>query len=240
MKIIVIWHQNEGHCNLVQRQTFLNQLEAEWHPTVPPGATETSFAAEMLWTSTKLCNGKEFCSIFSAAMRDDRLSLARACSVIAKAINESLVNRPVDETVSYATAPTPACFPDGPLAAAPNTSTTINTVYRGGGFGFPGGANVADIKAFFEEHVGKNFRVQSFLPTSFSLDKARSFMRRASAPHQQLVLWIIELDDDHKTYGGNKISDNHTHAPGEAEFLFTAYSVFQVVDVTSFHVWVFT
>jgi hypothetical protein len=63
------------------------ELQSEWEL-----ATDTvAVAAERVWTSTKpFSDGREFCSIFNQAIREDRADVAPYTAIIARATNLNL------------------------------------------------------------------------------------------------------------------------------------------------------
>jgi len=99
--------------------------------------------------------------------------------------------------------------------------------WRGGGFR-------DECKEFFENMMGKYYRVPGLLATSIEYRTACKFIRRAHKAHPR-ILWCILVDKR----GRSKSEFRCKHASfmykteikGEMEFLFTAYSVFKVVRV---------
>ena len=96
-------------------------------------------------------------------------------------------------------------------------------VYRGGGFD-------ESYRGFFTP--GKQYRVPGFLATSFSRATATRFLRTAEAYGQQAVLWVVRVDpagEDDQTQRCKHVNFvTHSLVGGEAEYLFTAYSIFTV------------
>ena len=96
--------------------------------------------------------------------------------------------------------------------------------WRGGGF-----MDNAATRAFFVP--GRKYRVAQFLATSFDLPVAQQFIRRVE--HSPVVnasaLWKVRLDPDLGCDHVNLVEE--THCEGESEFLFAAYSAFEVVAV---------
>ena len=171
--------------------------------------------AELLWTSQLRFEGvteqhsKELCSLINAAIRDDRPELAGPTARVVRSINTLCVVRDHD-----AAALASLRFPPG------------GRTFRGSSFD-------NQYRDFFT--VGKSYRVPGFLATSCSEDVATQFMRLAEAYGRQPVMWVVYLDPagehdaDRRCKHANYVS--HTHVGGEAEFLFTAYSIFTVRSV---------
>jgi hypothetical protein len=97
--------------------------------------------------------------------------------------------------------------------------------WRGGGF-----MDTEATRAFFVP--GRKYRVAQFLATSFDLPVARGFIARVthSPVVNASVLWKVKLDPDRGCDHVNLVEE--THVPGESEFLFSAYSAFEVVRAT--------
>ena len=103
--------------------------------------------------------------------------------------------------------------------------------WRGGGFD-------EKHRAFFDSMRGKKYRVPAFLPTSFRREVTNTFMFMAEAAGRAVVQWKVEVDARADPAGANlrQYLCKHvnrlrvTHVPGEAEYLFQAYSVFTVKD----------
>jgi serine/threonine protein kinase len=102
--------------------------------------------------------------------------------------------------------------------------------WRGGGFD-------DQHRDFFT--VGKKYRVQNFLATSFLKSVAARFMFNAEASGFPVVQWQILLDTRADPQGEDSLQHRckHvnflrvTHVPGEEEYLFAAFSVFTVCEV---------
>ena len=79
---------------------------------------------------------------------------------------------------------------------------------------------------------GKQSRVPGFLATSFARATATRFLRTAEAYGQQAVLWVVRVDpagEDDQTQRCKHVNFvTHSLVGGEAEYLFTAYSIFTV------------
>jgi hypothetical protein len=202
----------EGYCthsNIPQSdgRTFLKQLHAEWTLV-----DNVDIAAERLWTSAKTLQGTEFCSIFSALIREDRASLARPCAIIARALRANLV----------------AARAGGAGGAVPFPPN--GECWRGGGF------NEAH-RGFFT--VGKTYRAPGFLATSFKQSVTNNFMWKAECAGHSVVQWKVKVDASADPQGDNMPQNlcKHvnllrvTHVPGEEEYLFQAFSVFTVLEV---------
>jgi hypothetical protein len=160
--------------------------------------------------------GKEFCFIFSQAMRDDRASTARVCAVLARGLKKNLVDR--DEGV----------YPE--LKDAGGQRVSAGECWRGGGFD-------DQFRPFFT--AGKKYRVPGFLATSVKQSATNTFMGMAQAAGHPVVQWRIVFDPRGDPQGDNLPGHRckHvnllrvSHVPDELEFLFQAYSVFTVRDV---------
>lgn len=172
--------------------------------------------AELLWTSQLRFEGvdpqhsKELCSLVNSAVRDDHPELAGPTARVVRSINTLCIVRGHGA---------------GALA----------------GLRFPPGGRTLRGSGFDNQHqdfftVGKSYRVPGFLATSFSEAIATRFMRMAEAYGQQAVMWVVHVDPagehdaDRRCKHVNYVS--HSHVDGEAEFLFTAYSIFTVRSVT--------
>jgi hypothetical protein len=191
---------------------FLKLLQSEWTLTDP-----IAIAAQKVWTSAQqMAGGGEFCSIYGAAMRVDSLEMAPFSATLARALNENLVTRGV--------ALGEQAFPRGPGGGPRDKSTETATCFRGGGF-----MDNATTRAFFAP--GNKYRVSQFLSTSFERRTAEKFMRRArmTGPSNARVVWRVELDPDRGCDHVNLVTE--THVEGESEFLFVAFSAFEVVRV---------
>jgi uncharacterized membrane protein YhdT len=197
--------------------TFVEKLQKEWKQK-----DDVATAAQRLWTSAEKFEpgggGKEFCSVYNKVIREDCASLARNSAIIARAINtNNLANRN----------PTARCkFPPQGLC------------WRGGGF------DDAHRNFFVEK---KKYRAPCYLATTFNESVAKRFMETAAVTAererngQSIVQWKIHVDprgnprcDEHVQYRCkhvNLISRRATHVSGETEYLFAAFSPFEVVEV---------
>ena len=106
---------------------------------------------------------------------------------------------------------------------------------------FPPGGEVYRGGGFDDTHIGfftrgRQYRVPGFLATSFSRATATRFLRMAEAYGQQAVLWVVRVDpagEDDQTQRCKHVNFvTHSLVGGEAEYLFTAYSIFTVRAVT--------
>ena len=84
--------------------------------------------------------------------------------------------------------------------------------------------------------MGKKYRVPGFLATSFSEDKADEFLYRAHViAGRPAIKWIIELDprgESQFKYRCKQVNlVQRANIAGEAEFLFAAFSTFEVLEV---------
>ena len=87
----------------------------------------------------------------------------------------------------------------------------------------------AATRAFFAP--GNKYRVSQFLATSFERTVAQRFARSAwmAGPSNARVVWRVELDPARGCDHVNFVTE--THVAGESEFLFAAFSAFEVVQV---------
>ena len=141
------------------------------------------------------------------AIRDDHADLASSTAAMARALDALCVAPERDFA---------AAFPPGGIS------------WRGTGF--------EDACRYFFT-PGKTYRVPGFLATSFSRDVAERFIfNNATALNKPAVLWKVHVDPE-----GEQNRDRlckhvnyvaKTHVPGEREYLFTAYSVFTIRQVT--------
>ena len=169
--------------------------------------------AELLWTSASRFRGmgeheKEFCSLLNKAIRDDDEKLAAPTASLSRGINAMLVEGRGGEALP---------FPPG------EDGDMVGTIYRGGGFD-------DSLRDFFT--VGKAYRQPAFLATSFLKSKAEFFRRRAQAAGHPSVLWTIHVDPAGERDLTKRCKHvnfvKNTLVPGEAEYLFAAYSIFTV------------
>jgi hypothetical protein len=205
---------------------FVGKLLEEHKEQLGVGEMAVALTAQQLWTSTDVVEGgPEFCTMYSAVLREDRASLAAAAATLARALNTNLV-WPGDNELP---------FPGGARAPGHNKSTAKGKCFRGGGF-----RDTPATRAFFEakkkkSKAGSKFRVAQFLATSFSRPAAERFVMRAAdtlgaggdGRANATVLWTIELDGIQRCLHVNRLTE--THVEEEAEFLFAAFSVFSVV-----------
>ncbi len=82
---------------------------------------------------------------------------------------------------------------------------------------------------------GRKYRAPGFVATSFTDDVARSFAQRARESGLPAVLWVVHMHPEGRR--SPKYACKHvnlvrkTHVAGEAEYLFSPYSVFTVRSV---------
>ena len=192
---------------------FVADLYGEWDFKEP-----IKVSAQKVWTSAQQLEheggGREFCSIFSEIMREDRASLAPHTALLARAINDNNISR------TYADA---RAYPQGPSAKPPNKSSEADVCWRGGGF-----MDNAKTRAFFSK--GQAYRVPQFLATSFKVTVAEEFLGRArmGGAVSARVLWKVKLDPAKRCQHVNLLTPEKTHVQGENEFLFAAFSAFTV------------
>jgi hypothetical protein len=204
---------------------FLLDLHGEWQLN-----DDADTAAERVWSSGQLllevgaggvhAGGggpqREFCWIFSQAMRDDRASTARVCAIFARGLKTNLVG--TREGVH-------------PQVLDPATGLRVSAgeTWRGGGFD-----NVH--QHFFT--AGRKYRVPGFLATSARQAVTNNFMIRAEAVGSPVVLWRFVFDQDGDPRGANVQACRckhvnllrEPHVRGEDEYLFQAYSAFTVAS----------
>ena len=205
---------------------FLLDLHGEWQLN-----DDADTAAERVWSSGKLlievgaggvhAGGggpqREFCFIFSQAIRGDRASIARACAILARGLKTNLV---------HPNGAREGVYPEV-LDAVTGNRVSAGECWRGGGF------NMAH-QGFFT--AGKKYRVPGFLATSPRRDATNPFKERAEAAGFRVVQWKFEFDPRGDPLGAgdqarrckhiNKL--RVTHFRGEDEYLFQAFSPFTV------------
>jgi hypothetical protein len=203
----------EGH-------KFLDALHGEWKIT-----DDADLAAERVWSSQQrltLIGGgsKEFCGIFSQAMRADRASTARVCAIFARGLKTNLVGKRdgVDSGVF-------------PVVLDPDTGLRVSAgeTWRGGGFDDAH-------RPFFA--AGRKYRVPGFLATSARQAVTNDFMFQAEALGLPVVQWRFVFDRDGDPRGANLRARRckhvnllrESHVADEEEYLFQAYSVFTVAS----------
>ncbi len=139
---------------------FLTALKAEWRLNEPIGNM-----AQKVWTSDYELKGCEFCSIFNALIRDDKMlddEIAAQVATLAHAVNSNVVTRGLGGQRPW---------PGGPAAGPDHNSTVADTCWRGGGF-----SDTPETRAFFVG--GMVYRTGGFLATSYKKEKARHFIDR--------------------------------------------------------------
>lgn len=192
-------------------------------------AVDAGLTAEMCWTSAINIDGTELCSILNAAIRaDDPCNIVHA-AVFAKGIE---MRRNMDRSKMNELAQQ---YPDVKAAAdmfpgqkfpqfLPHQDWRV--CWRGSGFN-------EDCIDFFT--LGKFYRCPGFLATSCRKTVAMNFVELKSSvvPESPAVLWTILLDGRgaeslaHRCKHASIVSKSHLRS--EDEFLFSPYSVFQVV-----------
>ena len=194
--------------------------------------------AVRLWTSAARYTDRELCSILNEAIRRD------ACAIDVVSVGADCA---ADATELLQPAVTLTCmiqhhlnserrgahrtqWPEGPEApVGKGRSSEANTTFRG--------AELPEQhKCFFEALAAAHqadalrgvYRVPMLLATSFEKRVAKRFMNRIDDGKPK-VLFIVRLDRDQDCKQVNFLSK--TEVEGEAEFLFSAYSVFRVQSV---------
>jgi hypothetical protein len=190
---------------------FIGELHAEWDLK-----EDVTVSAHKVWTSAKkLGDAREFCSVFGEALRVDTAALAPHLALLARALNDDLVTRGVPFADQ--------AFPRGPAGGVRDKSTEANVCWRGGGF-----MDNAMTRGFFVPR--KKYRVAQFLATSFARRVSKHFLTRCELNDvvNARVQWRVQLDPDRGCRHVNLI--RHTHVEGEFEFLFSAFSAFEVLE----------
>jgi len=175
---------------------------------------DLSGGAELLWTSGKKSStegGVEFCGILNAAIREDNPLDLIHLVMIARGINERVVNRGEDAKQKKLNKLWSTKFPKDGI------------VHRGGAFD-------NRFQSFFV--AGKKYRVPGYLATSFDKYVGTSFALRAPE-NMARVIWKIAVDargiTDPMYRCKHAFVLEMTHIPGEEEYLFVPYSAFTVV-----------
>ena len=200
---------------------FYQQLrdETQRHADGPQNslAAEVGATAELLWTSPQTFNGMgdlglntELSSLLNLAIRDDHADLAPSTVALARALNA--------------------------LCVAPGRNfASVMPLFPPGGISWRGTGFEDAHRDFFTP--GKTYRVPGFLATSFSRAVAERFIfNNATALGKPAVLWKVHVDPEGEHQPGKLCRHVNyvakTHVPGEQEYLFTAYSVFTIRQVT--------
>jgi len=204
-------------------ETFSRRLQEEAFQSSTDfvSAANLPNAAERLWTSALQSEDmEEFCGVLNRCCRytwptiEKDTIRAKHAAVLARAINTNLVScrKPGTE---YPFPPNGQCF-------------------RGGGL-------PDRVRDWFR--VGRVYRVPNFLATSWDPTKCGTFMERACDVGVPPVLWTIQLDkrgdpkgenlQQYQVKNVNYVNKEAKSVEGaqEGEFLFAAYSVFQVTKV---------
>jgi len=199
--------------------------------------------AVRLWTSTERHADRELCSILNEAIRSD----ARAVDF--ESAPKDGADCPADATELLQPAVTLACMIQHHLNMGRRTGGKQRTQWPKGkdapeGKGCSSEANTtfrgAELpeqhKCFFEALADAHqadesrgvYRVPTLLATSFEKRVAMNFIKRIDDSKPK-VLFIVRLDRDLGCKQVNFL--DKTEVDGEAEFLFSAYSVFRVQSV---------
>ena len=213
--------------------------------------------AEYLWSSAKSVGGTELCSVLNAAIRaDDPANIMHAvvlsCGINARRLNSrtapvqnagvlSLVLSAVSAFVAPNNGyPSPLAVDDKDVfghatwLAGP---AVAHGSWRGTGFR-------DEHRSFFKP--GKKFRVPGVLATALDKGKAVDFLHRADQLHPR-VLWCVKVDarglhsPEHRVKHAAFVHKSlvcdavvlgtGSYAPREHEFLYAAYSAFEVEAV---------
>jgi len=206
---------DKHHINKAERMRFYSALKQQSQSGVkPPDMTEVQYSSARFWTSQEKLmgpsphDGKELCSILAQVDRDDATDLLAAGALkVQKGINTLLVTR------------------------RKGVVQWTGKTYRG--TGMPPSA-----LTFFEQHVGKNYRAPMPLATSTQKGVASGFLARMN-PHcgNDCVRFefVFRTNPPHHEASPCvhvNYLENITEVKGEEEFLFVAYSVFEVKSVT--------
>lgn len=180
--------------------------------------------AVFIWSSFLTCNGRELCSFLNQCIREDRVDDSelkaplKHAVMLTRAINKVTVtassSRQSKSTDVYG-------WPSGPNAEL-GKSDEADVTWRGG--------------ALPEEHVdffsvGKQFRSNMFLATSFDKSVAVSDFMNKVKPKSRVV-WKFQfehLNCSHVNFLGGE--EMQSAVKTEAEFLLAPYSIFEVVEV---------
>ena len=167
--------------------------------------------AEYLWTSAidhDVVGRMEFSSVLNAVIRDDIALEIEAAAPIVRSINSRRIKRLTMGAID----PT---YP-------PNGETWRGTAFRN------------EHKAFFDNTKGKKYRVPAFLATSSERHVAATFAFKASK-HGPCALWHIQFDKRGREQPQYRVRHmafvSKTLIPGEEEYLFAPYSVFELVSI---------
>ena len=190
-------------------------------------AEDGAATAEMLWTSARKVEGKsEICSIVNAAIREDDPSNIVHAVVFARAIElrRDMRNNFVNNPKRYPNMKARAdMFPQGHFPDSLKHHDWV-VCWRGGGFN-------NCFQDFFAD--GKYYRCPGIIATSLDTVIPRRFAQMCLSNNQPATLWGILLDgrgaNDSKYRCKHASFVSKTHCPGEDEFLFSPYSVFQVL-----------
>ena len=222
-----------------ETKDYLSKLQAMSFTCLSTEGVEDM--AVRLWTSAERYTDREFCSILNEAIRND----ARAVDFVPGGGADCAA----DATELLQPSVTLACmiqhhlnmkrrtdskqrtqWPKGPDAPeGKGCSSEANTTFRGAEL-------PEEHKRFFEALADAHradasrgvYRVPTLLATSFEKRVAIDFMDRVEDGRPK-VLFIVRLDRDMGCKQVNFLSK--TEVEGEAEFLFSAYSVFRVQSV---------
>ena len=231
--------------------------KAEWMPAfhtvcdqireIPPehyNRADVSETAQFLWSNAKLVGGTiELCSILNSVIRDDDPAMILHAAVISCGINRALIGD--REAVAgwftgrLSTKDYPQKLNKGDMGHGywRGSEGIAHGSWRGGGFR-------DEHQGFF--CVGKKYRVPGVLATALQKSVAESFISN-SDQSQPRVLWCIKVDGRgvkdprHRVKHANLVRKSlvcnavvmgtGTYEPQESEFLFAAYSAFQVEAV---------
>jgi len=204
--------QTKAHLTPVR--SFVERLRQQAAEAGIDTMGDAGATAELLWSSAERLEGvegydKELCGLINHALRENlpTVGLAWRLAGVVRAINAVRQIRGRDEDANR--------FPPG------------GRTYRGGGFD-------TKFRGFFS--VGKKYRVPGFLATSFDEQVALKFRDEEAyvPPGGERILWVVhvdpagDIDKSRRCKHAYLIRSLLSH---EAEFLFTAFSVFTVRNV---------
>eukprot|EP01043_Picozoa_sp_COSAG02_P028103 COSAG02_NODE_1689_length_11307_cov_50.624911_4_plen_1205_part_00 len=200
--------------HLVPVRKFVGRLRQQVADAGIDTMGDAGATAELLWSSAERLEGvdgyeKELCGFINQALRENlpMVGLAWRLAGVVRSINAVRQIRGREKDANR--------FPPG------------GRVYRGGGFD-------PKFRGFFT--AGKKYRVPGFLATSFDEQVAITFRdEEAFVPDGgERILWVVHVDPAGETDRSRRCKHAYlirSHLSHEAEFLFTAFSVFTVRSV---------
>lgn len=230
--------------------------KAKWMPAfhkvcdqirkIPPdhyNRSDASETAQFLWSSAKAVGDTELCSILNAVIRDDDPATIMHAAVLSCGVNRALVGD--RESVArwftgrLKKTEYPQKLEKGELGHGRwrGNEGFAHGSWRGSGFR-------NEYQAFF--CVGKRYRVPGVLATALQKSVAKGFIANRDQS-QPRVLWCIKVDGrgvndpQHRVKHASLVRKSlvcnavvlgtGTYEPMESEFLYAAYSAFEVEAV---------